>query len=291
MASKMLWGHPEDKKYKGPGIYVFISPSGKRYVGQSINIHTRMRGHRRSIRLKKKNGKWKYDHHWAKAARKYGWGKLKLFVLQKIYSDDPNLKDMLNKWETHWIRWFRSNEKKYGYNSNEGGDSRCHSAETKQKMRVAQTGCKHTPETKIKMSASQKGNKNALGNKHSAKTKAKISAAHKGHTRNIGRKLSAQTKAKIGAANKGKKPRLGKKHSAETKAKISATKKGKNVPKRYKAIIAIFPNGEEKKFKSNKHASNEMTTKDKKFPTSCISRCCMEKYVKTTHHGIKFRFA
>ena len=261
MASQVRWGRTEDKKYNGPGIYMFISPSGKRYIGQSVNVHKRViSGHRDSVKRKKPNGSYKYTTHWARAARKYGWGKMKVFILQRFNPDESNLHDVLNKWEKYWIKWFKSDNRKYGYNANEGGGSWATSAETKAKLSLA-----------------NKGEKNHnFGKKLSAATRAKMSATMKGEKHpNFGKKLSAETRAKMSAALKGKK------RSAATRAKISAAQN--------KAVIAIFPTGEEKKFQSITDAAKKLSTDNIKFHISAISMCCRGKH--KTHHKYKFKYA
>ena len=82
-----------------------------------------------------------------------------------------------------------------------------HTAESIEKLRVANTGQKHTPETCKKISASKKGK--SFSPEHCAK----ISAAKKGKPlspearakrlgKNIGHKVSKETCAKIGASNR-----------------------------------------------------------------------------------------
>ena len=276
MASSMVWGRTEDKKYNGPCIYMFISASGKRYIGQTVNIRSRMHGHCSDIKRKKKNGKWKYTTYWANTVRKYGWKKLKLFILQKFHLDEPNLHVVLNRWEKYWIKWFRSYKKEHGYNANMGGNSSAVSAETK-----------------AKISAANKGKKNSFyGKKHSLESRAKMSTSHRGHTlshktranmsvAHTGMKHSAETRAKMSVSAKMNRALNPRTLSAETKAKIGAAS--------YKAVIVTFPNGEEKKFQSIKKAAGKLSTENVKFDRGAISSCCRGKYRHTK--GYKFRFA
>ena len=276
MAHSMLWGRPEDKKYNGACIYMFLSPSGKRYVGQTTNIRIRLKGHKYDYR-RKKNGKWKHTFPWARAVRKYGWNKLKFFILQKFHPDELNVKDLLNKWEPHWIKWFKSNEKVYGYNVEDGGNSRIPSVETKAKISAAMKGeknhffgKKHSENSLAKMSASQKGKK------RSAESVAKQVATMTGSTH------SAETKAKMSASAKRDRALNPRTHSAETRAKIGAAS--------YKAVIVTFPNGKEKKFPSIKDAAEKLSITEKiKFSRGAISCCCGGKYKHTKKY--KFRFA
>ena len=86
-------------------------------------------------------------------------------------------------------------------------------------------------ETRLKLSVALKGDKNPMfGKTHSAETRLKMSAALKGDKNpNFGKTRSAETRLKISAAKKGdKNPNFGKTRSAETRLKISAANKGKS---------------------------------------------------------------
>jgi hypothetical protein len=93
------------------------------------------------------------------------------------------------------------------------------SDETRAKISAANMGKSrpHSPETKLKMSATR------LGRKHSPEHSAKIGAAHRG--KKLG-PLSPEAKQKLSAANKRRKER-GWTISIETRRKISAAKAGK----------------------------------------------------------------
>lgn len=114
-----------------------------------------------------------------------------------------------------------------------------------------QKGCKHSEETKLKMSlnhADFSGKNNPMyGKPVSDKTKKKISEALKGrklsekHKRKIGescrgKKRSEETKQKLREANTGKKnPMFGKHHSEGHKKKLSdALKKNGHTPPIYR---------------------------------------------------------
>ena len=105
-------------------------------------------------------------------------------------------------------------------------------------------GRKLSEETKLKISAGLKGNKNSLGYKHdkydnahkhkpcSAETKEKLSKAATGRkhsalaiSKMTGRKLTKKHKANISAGLKGNVNNAGNHHSAETKEKMSQAKK------------------------------------------------------------------
>ena len=120
----------------------------------------------------------------------------------------------------------------------EGRRKRQFSAETKAKLSAAHKGeknpmygkkgekhpmygKKHSAEARAKMSEAKKGRKHPMyGKKHSAEARAKMSEAKKG------KKHSAEHRAKISEAMKGENhPMYGKKHSAETRAKMSEARK------------------------------------------------------------------
>lgn len=64
------------------------------------------------------------------------------------------------------------------------------------------SGCKWTDESKQKLSAKVKGNKNWLGKKHSLETIEKMRLSHKGHTYLKGIKHSEEHKANVSKAKK-----------------------------------------------------------------------------------------
>ena len=119
------------------------------------------------------------------------------------------------------------------------------SEETREKLRVASTGKKHTEEAKRKISESNKGNKYCLGRivseetreklRKAALTKEAIERVKKVH---IGKIVSEETKEKQRKAALGNKKRLGKGHTKETKQKLREANLGKNSPK----AIAIIDN-------------------------------------------------
>jgi hypothetical protein len=100
---------------------------------------------------------------------------------------------------------------------------------------------KHSEKTKLKMSESKKGNKNALGFKHSKETKLKMSKAQMGNKKaignknNLGRKFSEDTKKQMSKSKMGNKHALGLRHSEEFKERIRNINKGNKhcVGKRY----------------------------------------------------------
>jgi len=118
-------------------------------------------------------------------------------------------------------------------NGGDGTSGGIHSPETKQKMSAAQKGEKNhmygktiSPETRAKISAATKGKT------CSPETKEKMSAVQKGENHHFyGKSHTPETRAKMSAALKGENnPRYGKSHTPEARAKISAARKGENNP-------------------------------------------------------------
>jgi group I intron endonuclease len=203
------------------GIYKITNPSGKIYIGQSVDILSRIN--------KYKNAKCITQPIILKSILKYGW-KNHLFEIVC----ECNKKE-LNEKERHYQELFDCIGKK-GLNcmltntSTKTGKARQEtinklkgrklSDSTRQKMRDK----KLSDETKLKISKAN------IGREVSKETRDKISKSNKGKVRsvecvdkmkkrviseqelkrlstlNIGRKASNETKLKISLAQKGKKP-------------------------------------------------------------------------------------
>lgn len=174
-------------------IYRYKSPSGKYYIGQTID-----ESQRRVVFLNPncRYGGNKIDN----ARKKYGPENFEYTVLMKVTGDDPEeVKQYLNTLEIGFIRMYDSF--KNGYNSTEGGDSGCRCEETRHKISSSLMGHKHTEESKQKMSKSKSGKPGRI---FSEETKKKISDALKGNQICLGRIHKEETKNKIGEANKGR---------------------------------------------------------------------------------------
>lgn len=121
----------------------------------------------------------------------------------------------------------------YGYNLTDGGEGTqgyIFSEESKEKMRIAQTGKKMSKESSEKKRIAMLGNTHGLGKKHSEEHKAKIAKA------GTGRKHSEESKQKMRDVQKGKKHSpetiaklTGKKHSPETLEKLRTSHLGKKL--------------------------------------------------------------
>ena len=181
------------------GIYKITSPSGRVYIGQSINIQKRFNTY------KKLKSSVKKQTLLYRSFKKYGVEKHQLEIIELCEEKE------LNKRERFFQEKFEVLEK--GLN--------CQLTKTKDRSgRLSE-------ETKKKLSESSKGCKPwNKGKKHSEETKIKIGLKSKG------RKHSEETKKKMSESRKGKatwnKGRKGlQKHSEETKKKMSEQRKGK----------------------------------------------------------------
>lgn len=183
------------------GIYKITSPTGKIYIGQSVDIHRRF-NYYKSSNCKKQ--KLLYN-----SLCKYGYN-LHLFEIVKVC-----LKDELNKYEIEYINLYNSFSNKNGLNLRSGGNqnrlsqnsidkikikraNQIITEETKNKIRQTLTGRKKNKDVVLKGVETRKKNKYVC----SEETKLKISIANKNKL--LGRKLSEETKLKIGNGNKGK---------------------------------------------------------------------------------------
>lgn len=157
-------------------IYKATSPSGKVYIGKTIQtLEKRKRGHKKIYFNKNSTS---YNTKFARAIRKYEFDNFKWEIIEKVHDE------FLNDKEIYYIKKYNSfNE---GYNSTTGGDGPTEvSLETRKKIRESKLGKpsnrkgkKHTKETKEKMSLNSRGkNSPWYGKKHSETTKKKMSEA------------------------------------------------------------------------------------------------------------------
>ena len=164
----------EERKYT---VYLHTSPSGKRYVGiTSMKVERRWRKGKGYI-----NNSYFYN-----AIQKYGWDNIEHIVFEENLS-----KEEAEDYEIFLIQALHSNDRRYGYNIENGGHL----------------------------------------NKMSEETRRKISEANKGEkSRFYGKPLSEEHKKKLIEANSGKNHHLyGKHHTEETKQKMrEANSGGKN---------------------------------------------------------------
>lgn len=251
------------------GIYlIFCRVTRKVYVGRAVDIDVRWTGHRGMLRRG-----CHHSPHLQHAWDKYGPESFKFSVLEKVSEE----KDLPIR-EQYWMDKLHAYDREFGYNVSKRADNGPgqFSDETIEKMSQAQihqsdeirakrseaaknrefhghTGCKHSEESRQKMSESAKANmtderKQYLstlrkGIKHTPETLEKMSEAHTGfqHTEESKEKIR---QAKLGierpeeVKEKLRALRLGTKHSEETKAKISEAGKGRKLSQEHIEIIS-----------------------------------------------------
>lgn len=241
------------------GVYKIANTlTGDFYIGSSINLLKRFKEHQnRLIGNRHKNA------HLQNAWNKYGEDKFSFEVI--LYCD----KSMILYYEQVLIDGLKPT---YNIAKNAA---------------APMLGCKHTDETRQKISETKNGrpnpvavgNQNFLGHHHTEETKQKISEALKdrivteetkrklgktkiGNTNMLGKHHTAETRAKLSAIRKGKpNGRLGKHHTEETKRKISEAKKGRVIVTEETKQKISEANSGERNPNFGKHLSEETKRK------------------------------
>ena len=158
-------------------------------------------------RWNKGNGYRKNKHFFA-AIQKYGWENIKHIVYEVETVGE------MYYLEKYLIAYYRSNDRRYGYNKSSGGEG-------------GHMDCHHTEEQRRKQSETRKGCNNPFyGKHHTEETKEKLRRPKTEETRkklsetNKGKHPTIETRQKISEAGKGRK------HSQETRMKISKSHEG-----------------------------------------------------------------
>lgn len=202
-------------------VYKHTCPNGKVYIG--ISGQTPIKRFR--------NGRgYHHNSHFTNAIAKYGWSNIKHEVLY-----DNLTKEEAEQKEVELIAYYKSNQRKLGYNLSVGGES-------------GRLGAKHSEETKQRLRELNKGNKPFLGKRHTEETKEKMRMAK------IGEKQTEETKQKRSVSLKG--------HivTDETRAKISNSKTNK------KPVLCVELN--------NIYESVAMASRAINRATGHIRQCC-----------------
>lgn len=168
--------------------------NNKVYIGQTIHkIKSRYRTHLRCAINKKPHPLYNSMNH-------YGIDSFKLSEVEHC-----NSMEELNLREIHWMEFFNSQDRKFGYNLNSGGFNGLPCEETKRKLSIANKGKKLTEEHKRKIGVANK-------KKMTPERRKEISESLMGHF------VSKETIEKIAKTRKEKGVF---KHTEETKRKIS----------------------------------------------------------------------
>jgi len=160
------------------GIYKITSPSKKIYIGQSIDIRTRLRVYKR--------GHCKNQTSVYHSIKKYGWESHKVDIIEQCLPNE------LNEKEIYYIQLFQSYQSEFGMNLKEGGNEKLkYSEQSRIKMREKALGRKPSEETRIKISIAKTGVRQS--NEHILKRVLKIT----------GKKRTEIAKLKMGATKRG----------------------------------------------------------------------------------------
>ena len=139
-------------------VYMHTSPSGKHYIGiTSVGCEARWR-----------NGRgYAHNRHFRIAIKKYGWENIKHEILFENLT-----KEEAEKKEVELIAKYKSNQREFGYNIENGGNANKVSEETRLKMSLAKKGLKYkkrrnrTEEEKRAISQQLKGRVSPMKGKH-----------------------------------------------------------------------------------------------------------------------------
>lgn len=218
-------------------IYMITSPSGKMYIGQTVNLYWRM---------------YKYSKmHCDKQAKlyasfkKYGWDAHVFSILEECKKED------LNRLEVYYMELHETFNTEHGLNLRTGGDYYKLSDESKEKLRQANLGKKYSYETNYKKGVSLRGKnvseeskiKMSNGQKIVWKNKERLEKAServKGESNPMfGRFWTDEQKKAHGDKIRGRKGHMaGKKHSPETIAKMIESRKNISPETRLKMSIS-----------------------------------------------------
>lgn len=149
-------------------VYKHTCPNGKVYIGITST----------SLEKRWQSGKGYKTQVFYRAIQKYGWDN----ILHEILFDGLTKKEAEDK-EVELIAYYKSNQKDYGYNINNGGSA---------------IGV-HSEETKRKISEKNIGHTVNRGRVHTEESRRHMSEAH------IGIRLSEESKIKLSNFHTGKK--------------------------------------------------------------------------------------
>lgn len=208
------------------GVYTITQKStGGRYVGSSVNLHTRELSHWWHLR----NGVHR-SPHLQNSFDKYGEADFIFKVLffcdvDTILFYEQQALDILNP--TFNILRVAGNctgrtvSPETRLKISIGNSGKIRSPEQMALLRACNVGKSVSFETRSKISSALKGRK------FTPEHRAKISAAMKGHRHGVGRVVTPETRSKISKASMGNNHCVGRIVSNETRAKISASKKAR----------------------------------------------------------------
>lgn len=114
-------------------VYKHTSPNGKVYIGLT----------RQKVERRWRNGKgYSNNEHFSRSIAKYGWDNFSHEILASELT-----REEAEKMEISLIALYKSNDERYGYNIEGGGEHHDIADSTKEKIRKANIGKKQSPET------------------------------------------------------------------------------------------------------------------------------------------------
>lgn len=233
------------------GIYKLTSPSGKSYIGQSLNIDVRL--HHYKLLMAKGQTKL------YRALLKYGFENFSIEILKIIgdYISKDKLKVLLDGYEIYFIKKYDTIN--IGYNIREGGSRGKLSPEAKEKISIANKGRVLSEEHKRKLSISHTGYIMPQSQKDLISTKSKLKG------------ISLETRDKMVKSRKGYKP------TKETLIKYSKSHI-KNVVLQFDLEDNLI-----KEWECAVYAAKELN-----YIVSCIYACCNN--IRKTHKGFIWKY-
>lgn len=179
-------------------VYTHVSPSGKVYVGQTVNIKKRWGYNGEHYTTKKKDGSF-IQASFARAIEKYGWKNFKHnIVLENVSKSEADYA------EKYLIRWYKIHG--LSYNITDGGEGCCgihrvFSEEERRKIseRVSKNppmkGKKHTPEAMAKIIAANRNRQYTPEQRAAMAERARLYNTGKTHSEESKKKMSDYRKA------------------------------------------------------------------------------------------------
>lgn len=225
-----------------PVIYCITNIiNDKQYVGQAVVKNKRWKDHKSSLNVGKHNNAYLQS-----AYNKYGKENF-IYTILEVIDGGVNLIARLTEREQYWMNKLNTVAPN-GYNLNPTAGSAIgfkHSEETKQRWSEQRKGQKRSEEAKANISAGHKKRKPVsdetreklrlaqTGKVKSEETKRKMSEAKLGNTINNGRKQSKEVIEHRASFHRGKIT------SEETKAKMSDAQKGSKLTTEHKLKLSI----------------------------------------------------
>lgn len=178
-------------------IYKHTSPSGKVYIGQTVNIKKRWGTNGEHYKTKKKNGDF-IQHSFARAILKYGWENFTHEIILECHT-----KAEADYAERYLIKWYKLHN--ISYNITEGGEgtmgvhqtlSSERKAAIRERMRTnhPMKGKHHTPEALAKIIAANRNRTYTEEQKKAMADRARITLKGKSSTTEVREKLSKYKK-------------------------------------------------------------------------------------------------